>query len=289
LAARLKEVEQRELALAELETKFQEANAAAQAWVAERDIELTARERDVQFREDEVATRAAAIAAAELAGEEELATRRRALDERERQLQQRAEELDQREERLRAERAALDQAADKLRADRRREEELLRSRRQQWQTQMEADHAQAERVLVQLQRHRQSLDQRERALDQREQTETDKRGTVASASAGTSLDALRLQAEATREHRLAAEHRWIAGQLWQRLVGSGFATNDQLGDSLARLRGEIQSLYRRERETLEQLRRAITSAASQVRQTEQQRPTRSSARAVRATSLVASR
>lgn len=282
LAARLKEVEQRELALAEFEGKLREAEAAAKAWVAERDIELTARERDVQFREDEVATRSAAIAAVELAGEEELSMRRRVLDEHQRELQQKTEELDQRQDRLQAERAALDQATEKLRADRRREEELQRSRRQQWQTQIESDRAQAERMVAQLLRHRHALDQRERALDQRERDETDKRVTVAATPAVASLEALRVQAEVTRERRIAAEHRWIAGQLWQRLVNSELVSNDQLSDSLTRLRSEIQRLYRHESETLEQLRRAIASAAGHmqpdVKRTE--RPMKTSERSV---------
>lgn len=263
LAARLREVEERELALSEFHARFQEAEAAAQAWVSERERELMARERSVQLREEEVVTLAAAVAAAELAGDEDLAGRRRAMEQQERECEARLERCQQREQRAQAEQAALDQAAEKLRADRRREDETLRARRQVWQTQMEADRAQAERIASQLKRHRLALDERERALVEREHT-IDRR-VVSSPPAGSLLERRRAEVQAAHEHRVAAEHRWVAGQLWQRLVHSQLASDEQLGQSLQQLQDQLHQLYRRERESLEQLRRAVLEATAQGR------------------------
>jgi hypothetical protein len=47
LAERLREVERRELAAVEHETKLQEAEAAARVWVCQRDLELSAWEREL--------------------------------------------------------------------------------------------------------------------------------------------------------------------------------------------------------------------------------------------------
>lgn len=72
-----------------------------------------------------------------------------------------------------------------------------------------------------------------------------------------------LRAQATRDHRLALEHRWIAGQLWARLAGSGLAGDDELQDSLEQIRGQLEMMYRREREALEELQASLADTLRQ--------------------------
>jgi hypothetical protein len=181
-------------------------------------------------------------------------------------LEHTAAQLSEREERLHSERAALDQAMDKLRAERRREEELHRSRQQKWLALMEADRAQAERTSASLQKHRLALEERERACNAREQAATalparEIAGRELRSSHHLELSALR--AEATRDHRLALEHRWIAGQLWARLAGSGLAGDGELQDSLENIRGQLEMMYRREREALEELQSSLAETLRQ--------------------------
>jgi hypothetical protein len=200
-------------------------------------------------------------------------------------LERRDAEFAEQEERLHGERAALDQAADKLRAERRRDEELHRARQQKWLAMLEADRTQAERTLINLQKHRDSLDQRERSLAAKEallespppavrlsetrqpaiKAERDAAATACETGSRADLDVSVLRAEATRDHRLALEHRWIAGQLWTRLVGSGLADDDELQESLKQIRGQLDVLYRREREALEVVRSALTATARQLK------------------------
>jgi DNA repair exonuclease SbcCD ATPase subunit len=265
-------VERRELAAAEYETKLQEAEAAARVWVGMRDLELSTLERELTLKSDELITQAAALAASEIAAENELRAQRAVLDKKSADLENRLAELTQREERLHSERTALDQAMDKFRAERRREEETHRSRQQKWHTLFEADRAQAERALANLQKHRQSLEQREAAVAQREvlAEPPPKRVALAppdsapTAIASMGLSIALLRAEATRDHRAALEHRWVAGQLWSRLVGSALASDDELQDSLERVREQLELMYHRERTALEQLRDSLAETARQV-------------------------
>jgi len=263
LAERLREVERREVELAESQAELLIAESAAKSWVSLRDSELSAREREVALREDEASTRAAAVAAAELASQEELRTEWDALTRRSADLDHKQAELQQWEDCLRTERAALEQATEKLRAERRREDELQRARRQQWQARIEADRAQVERAMANLQRHRQSLDERERELQTREQ-QRDHRPAVNPGAHGSNLESAALRAEAAREHRAALEHRWIAGQLWSRLAGGKLVADDELQQSLDHVREQLQMLYRRERESLQDLRTAIVAAGREL-------------------------
>jgi hypothetical protein len=266
LAERLREVERRELAVAEYETKLQEAEAGARVWVFQRDMELSALERELQLKSDEIQTQSAAVAAAEIAAEQEFRSQQAVLRQREAELDQLAAELTDREERLHSERSALDQALDKLRAERRRDEELQRSRQQKWQVLLEGDRAQAERTLINLQKHRLALEERERALNAREQAPPalSLRTAEGRREEHQDLSLSVLRAEAARDHRLALEHRWIAGQLWARLAGSALASDDELQDSLENVRGQLEMMYRREREALEDLQSSLADTVRQI-------------------------
>lgn len=263
LTQRLQEVERRELAAQHYETQLQEAEAAARVWVCQRDLELSALERELQLKSDEVKTQFAAVAAAELSAEQEIRQRHEELRQREAELERRAEQLNEREERLHGERAALDQAMDKLRAERRRDEELHRSRQQKWLALMEADRAQAERTAASLNKHRLALEERERACTAREQARPARDLTSRELRSDHHLELSALRAEAARDHRLALEHRWIAGQLWARLAGSGLAGDDELQDSLENIRGQLEIMYRREQEALEELQLSLAETLRQ--------------------------
>lgn len=266
LAQRLREVEQRELAAIEFEARLQEAEAAARVWVCQRDMELSALERELQLRSDEVTTQSAAVAAAQIAAEQEIASQHDALRQREAELERLSSELTEREERLHGERSALDQAMERFRADRRREEELQRSRQQKWQALIDSDRAQAERTLVNLQKHRQALDERERNLTAREQAAQTSwsAGKLGRQESSDDISLSVLRAEAARDHRLALEQRWIAGQLWSRLAGSGLAGDDELQDALEQVRRQLEMLYRRERAALEELQSALAETVRQA-------------------------
>ena len=266
LAERLREVERRELAAAEYETKLQEAEAAARVWVCQRDLELSALERELQLKEDEIKTHSAAIAAAELAADEESRQRQERLGHREAELERSAAELTTREEQLHAQQAALDQAAEKLRAERRKDEELHRARQQKWHALMEGDRAQAEKIAANLHKHRLALEQRERDLSLREQVLAKQSRECASrkSESDNSVEVSVLKAQAARDHRLALEHRWIAGQLWARLTSSGLAGDDELQDSLEHVRSQLEMLYRREREALEELQSSLAESVRQA-------------------------
>lgn len=262
LRERLREVERRELAALEYERKLQEAEAAARVWVCQRDLELSALERELHLKSDDIKTQAAAVAAAEIASEEELRKQREDLHQQEAKLEQRAADLVQREERLHSERSALDQAVDKIRAERRRDEELQRARQQKWQTLMEGDRAQAERALANLQKHRLAIEERGRMAQAAPPAAIEiRRGR--SSQQDLSLSALR--AEAARDQRLALEHRWIAGQLWARLAGSGLASDDELQDALEKVRTQLETMYRRERAALQELHDSLADLARQSR------------------------
>jgi hypothetical protein len=263
LTERLQEVERRELAAQHYETQLQEAEAAARVWVCQRDLELSALERELQLKSDEVQTQFAAVAAAELAAEQEMRLRHNELRQREAECERVAAQLSEREERLHGERAALDQAMDTFRAERRREEELQRSRQQKWLALMEADRAQAERTSASLQKHRLALEQRERACLAREQAFPARDLANREPRPSQHLELSVLRAEAARDHRLALEHRWIAGQLWARLAGSGLAGDDELQDSLENVRGQLELMYRREREMLEDLQSSLAETLRQ--------------------------
>jgi hypothetical protein len=191
LADRLQEVERRELAAAEFESRLKEAEAAAQAWVAEQDFEFLARERELQRREEELRLRnddtrtaAAAAAAAEISADEELSRRCEELDLRQQQLESRLRELHRLEERLGGKAIFAGDAA---------------------------------------------------------------------CDSPLSLEVRRRELEAIRDHRLAVEQRWIAGQLWLKIVQSGVATRQELLAALDELREQLAELYARERQSLEQL------------------------------------
>lgn len=266
LAERLREVERRELAAAEYETKLQEAEAAARVWVCQRDMELSSLERELQLKSDDVRTQAAAVAAAELAAEQEIRERHGGLRQREAELERAAAQLSEREERLHSEQAALAQAMDKLRAERRREEELYRSRQQKWNAQMEADRAQAERIAANLQKHRLALEERERSVNAREQSVaiTGQNLVARETKSSNSVELSALRAQAARDHRLALEHRWIAGQLWTRLASSRLAGDEELQDSLENVREQLDMMYRREREAIENLQSLLAETVRQA-------------------------
>jgi hypothetical protein len=268
LAERLQEVERREVEVARYHEELTLAEAAARAWVMQSDQDLTQRERELKLREDDVSTREAAVAAAEIASQEELRARWTELEQHSASLEQRDAELHDCAERLAAERNALDEAVEKLHAQRRREEELTRSRHQQWQTLVEADRGQLERAMANLQRHRAALDQRERALDAKGKARS-KSGAgfrpAAKDSPGTlPLDSALERTQAVRDHRAALEHRWVAGQLWSRLVGRALTSDEQLQESLAQVRSQLEVLYRREREALKEARNSVLAAAKEL-------------------------
>jgi hypothetical protein len=266
LAERLRDVERRELAAAEYEAKLQEAETAARVWVCQRDMELSALERELQLKSDDVRTQAAAVAAAEFAAEQEIRQRHDELRQRAAELERTAASLADREERLHGEQSALQQAMDRLRAERRREEELYRSRQQKWNVQMEADRAQAEKIAANLHKHRLALEERERALSEREQAATLPSSNITSRypQPDLSVELSVVRAQAARDHRLALEHRWIAGQLWTRLASSGLAGDDELQDSLEQVRGQLEMMYRREREALEDLQESLAETVRQA-------------------------
>jgi hypothetical protein len=213
-------------------------------------------------------TQSAAVAAAELAAEQEIRARYAELRAQQASLERQAAELAEREELLHGERSALDQALDKLRAERRREEELHRSRQQKWYSLVEADRTQAERTLTNLQQHRQRLEERERALNARDQAAVSDRDLMSRAPRSEDHpDLAVLRAEAARDHRLALEQRWIAGQLWVRLAGSGLVGDSELQDSLGKVRRQLEMLYRREREALEDIQEMLAETVRQIQPT----------------------
>lgn len=266
LAERLRDIERRELAAAQYEAKLQEAETAARVWVCQRDMELSALERELQLKSDDVRTQAAAVAAAELAAEQEIRQRHDELRQRSAELERTAAALAEQEERLHGEQSALQQAIDRLRAERRREEEIHRSRQQKWNAQMEADRGQAEKIAANLHKHRLALNERERALSGREQAVPFPVPDVTRRSAASEhlVELSVLRTQAARDHRLALEHRWIAGQLWTRLANSGLASDDELQDSLEQVRSQLEMMYRREREALEDLQESLAETVRQA-------------------------
>ncbi len=280
LATRLAEVERREVALAQHEQMLREAEANARLWVGENDSELTARERAMQFQADELSTQFAALAAAEIAAEQEAQAQREALQERENALQRRMSEMEIREERLREEAGAVQHASEKLRAERRKGDELARSRQQQWQTLQLATQAQTEKLFANLAQHRFTLDEREQKIAAREEAYAQQVGAkpilqdrvVETAPPRPGLEESLRRAEATRDHRTALEHRWIAGQLWAKLVGSALASDEELTESLEQVRAQLELLYRREREALEDIRASLDETARQLLGPTRKRP-----------------
>jgi hypothetical protein len=252
LAERLQEVERRELQVAEFERQVKEAETAARLWVAERDQELSARERALHIREDELSTQQASIAAAELALEQESASQRAALVEEAQQLERQRELLAEREAQLVEREAALAIAQERLSADRRHAEEQQRAREQQWQRHLVAQQEQQRRRTEHLHRHRASLDARERAIAEREQA-------ISGSIATTNVDAVAAQASAAHEHRLALEHRYVATELWKKLVASRMHDDEALQQALVRTRQQLQSQFERERAALLDVQHAIAS------------------------------
>jgi hypothetical protein len=114
-----------------------------------------------------------------------------------------------------------------------------------------------------LQKHRLALEQRERACIAREQAFPARELVNCEPRPSQHLELSVLRAEAARDHRLALEHRWIAGQLWTRLAGSGLAGDDELQDSLENVRCQLEILYRREREMLEDLQSSLAQTLRQ--------------------------
>lgn len=263
LAERLREIERREVELEQFRNHLQLAEQTARGWVEEWDQELKRRDRELQLRSDEVSTRAAALATTEIVTEKELADRKMALDQQAASLELRHAEIAERTARLASEQAALQQAMERIAAQRRQDEELHRSRRQQFESLCQADRAQLERSFAQLARHRQALDERETKLDHREQTlSTTHRKKRATPASPVSLAETERQARVAYDCRVALENRWIAGQLWLRLVRSKMLDDEALAVALANVRAQLAAQFERERDTLEELKIAIARAAA---------------------------
>jgi hypothetical protein len=263
LSERLREVEQRELEFTGYTTRFQIAESNAQTWVMEQEQQLTERERSLQLEADELQTRVAANAAVEIAAQTEQQQLRETWEQQLRTIEQREAELVRGEERLHEEQHALRTATERFQAEQRRANEQLRGQRQQWERLCAQDKEQAERTLLNLQKHRDALEQREQKLRSREAILEHLQDQH------VHWERLRLEmeqerTEVVRERRIATEQRWIAGNLWAKLTSSNYVMEGELYAALRQVSRELETLYRRERESLEKLRAALIDMAKKM-------------------------
>ena len=265
LTQRLRETEQRELNVAEYSSRLEAAEAAAQAWVMERENEFHTHERALRLREDELDTRLAATAAVEITAQEEQHRWRAEWETQVRGMQQREASLAEQESRCQGITHSLATATERFQAEQHRQEEQWRARRQQWETLCEQDRAQAERVQLNLQRHRKSLELREQQIRAQEASLANMQLERIQAER-LRLETERWRMEAAQERRIATEQRWIAGRLWAKLTETNLASDQEIQTVLQQVRQELEIAYRRERESLERVRIAMLGLAQQLTQ-----------------------
>jgi hypothetical protein len=263
LTERLQAVERRELNLGEYQTRLQQAESAAQAWVMECETNFQTREREVTLREDELSTRLAAAAAVEIATQEEQLRWRAAWEEQIKALEKREAQCAEMETRLHAESYSLQAAMERFQAEKLQHEEQFRARRQQWELLCSQDRAQLDRLQQNITRHRQALEAREQQLRALEANLAVRKQEDVQAER-LRLETERLRMEAAQERRIATEQRWIAGRLWARLMDANLVSNDELALVLKQVRHELENTYRRERESLERVRQAMLNMAQHI-------------------------
>lgn len=256
LMERLREVERREVQATEFSERLEHAEQAAKQWVIQQETEFRNRDQALRFKEDELTTKLAALAAEEL-------NRDARWRERETNWQQ---EIQAAEERVRAshelatttaqQAQALTAARKEWEADRRRAEEQLDRLRQQVQSARQRQEWQQQRLLEQLRIHREALEQQERRLVFREMA-LEQSDRDHARSERLALDAARVKATAAHDRRLATEQRWIAGRLWKLLLKTLPLPQRELEQSLVEVQRELETAFQHELEEITQLRAAI--------------------------------
>jgi hypothetical protein len=229
----------------------------------EQEQQLLEREQSLQLEMADLHTRVAANAAVEIAAQEEQAQLRATWELQLRDLTQRETAVQHSETRLQEQQHALATATERFQAEQRRSQEQLRAQRQQWERMCEQDRQQAERALANLQKHRAALEQREQQLRSREAILEHLQDQQVQWER-VRLELEREKAEVVRERRLATEQRWIAGNLWAKLTAANFVAEGELYAALRQVSRELETLYRRERESLEKLRAALLDMARKI-------------------------
>ncbi len=219
-------------------------------WMREREADVSDRERDLRRQINELEQRIAGLSTVELSADQCIQDREQKIAERETDLAKRQFQLDERERRVTSEVTALHTAEQRFAEEHRQFAHQVRAEKQKLQFLQESLWQTHRRLLVNVERHRESLEQKERRLAKVQPIER-----VAGESLDEQLKGKRQQRETQDlEARLARREKQLDVQ---------FAEFEQERRSLEREQVETREELERERQGLSVDRRQFREELAQ--------------------------